>query len=113
LLALLTHGKIETTDAKAKELRVICEKTITLAKKGGLARIRLAERDLKDKEVLHKLFTEIGPRFAERAGGYTRIIKLSRRRHGDNAPMSLVELVEGSGAGAAHAAPSSPASKEA
>ncbi len=94
LLSFLTHERIETTEPKAKELRKFAEKVITRAKKGGLAQVRMVERVLRDKDVLHKLFHEIGPRFADRPGGYTRILKLGRRQ-GDNAPMAIIEMVEG------------------
>ena len=91
--ALFTHEKIETTDAKAKELRRYAEKLITKAKKGTLHAIRMIHRDIRDKDIIFKLVNEIAPRFKERNGGYTRIIKV-RNRHGDNAPMSIIELVD-------------------
>lgn len=94
LLALLTHEKIETTEPKAKELRRFVEKVITRAKRGGLAQVRQVERVLRDRDLMHKLFHEIAPRYASRPGGYTRLIKLPPR-NGDAAPMSLIELVEG------------------
>src|SRR5688572_22813823 len=90
--SLFRHERIETTDAKAKELRGFAEKLITLAKKGDVHARRLAYRDIRDQEVLAKLFTDIGPRFKTRNGGYTRITK-SRIRRGDNAPVSIIELV--------------------
>lgn len=90
--ALFRHEKIETTDPKAKELKNYAEKIITLAKKGDLAARRLAFRDIRDQEILNKLFTDIGPRFKTRNGGYTRITKV-RFRRGDNALMSVIELV--------------------
>jgi large subunit ribosomal protein L17 len=93
LLSFLTHERIETTEPKAKELRRFAEKVITRAKKGGLAQVRMVERVLRDKDILYKLFHEIGPRFADRPGGYTRIMKLGRRQ-GDNAPMAIIELVD-------------------
>ena len=83
---------IVTTEAKAKALRPIAEKVITKAKKGGLHRHRQVVAYLGDKEAAAKLFDEIGPRYAERNGGYTRILKLGPR-HGDNAPMVRIELV--------------------
>lgn len=89
---LITHERIETTDAKAKELRSFAEKLITLAKRGDLHARRQAYQDIRDQEVLAKLFGDIGPRFKARNGGYTRIIK-SRIRRGDNAPISIIELV--------------------
>jgi large subunit ribosomal protein L17 len=90
--SLFRHGRIETTTAKAKELRPFAEKLITLAKRGDLHARRQAGADIQDKEVLHSLFAEIGPRFAERAGGYTRILKMGFRQ-GDGAETSLIELV--------------------
>jgi large subunit ribosomal protein L17 len=90
--SLFRHERIETTDAKAKELRSFAEKLITLAKRGDLHARRQAYQDIRDQEVLAKLFGDIGPRFKARNGGYTRIIK-SRIRRGDNAPISIIELV--------------------
>jgi large subunit ribosomal protein L17 len=90
--SLFRHERIETTDAKAKELRSFAEKLITLAKRGDLHARRQAYQDIRDQEVLAKLFSDIGPRFKARNGGYTRIIK-SRIRRGDNAPISIIELV--------------------
>jgi len=90
--SLFRHERIETTDAKAKELRSFAEQLITLAKRGDLHARRQAYADIRDQEVLAKLFGDIGPRFKARAGGYTRIIK-SRIRKGDNAPISIIELV--------------------
>ena len=81
-----------TTEAKAKALRPVMEKVITNAKKGGEHRQRDVVAFIRDKEMAHKLFEEIGPRYADRAGGYTRILKLGPR-HGDNAPMARIELV--------------------
>jgi large subunit ribosomal protein L17 len=91
--SFLEHEKITTTDAKAKELRSIAEKMITLGKKGDLHATRQAAAYIRDKKVVTKLFTTIAPRYAERPGGYTRIIKLGIRP-GDNAPISILELVE-------------------
>jgi large subunit ribosomal protein L17 len=91
--SFLNHEKITTTDAKAKELRSIAEKMITFGKKGDLHAMRLAASYIRDKKVVTKLFTTIAPRYKERNGGYTRIVKLGIRA-GDNAPMSLIELVE-------------------
>jgi len=91
--SLFRHERIETTTAKAKELRPFAERIITLAKKGDLHSRRLAARKISDREVVGKLFDEIGPRFAERPGGYTRVLKLGTRR-GDAAEMALIELVE-------------------
>ena len=81
-----------TTEAKAKALRPIVEKCITTAKKGGVYRQRDVVAFIRDKDMAHKLFEEIGPRYAERPGGYTRILKLGNRS-GDNAPMARIELV--------------------
>ncbi|MBT0654482.1 50S ribosomal protein L17 [Geomobilimonas luticola] len=91
--SFLNHEKITTTDAKAKELRTIAEKMITLGKKGDLHAMRQAAAYIRDKKVVTKLFTTIAPRYKERPGGYTRIIKLGIRP-GDNAPLSIIELVE-------------------
>jgi len=91
--SFLEHEKITTTDAKAKELRSIAERMITLGKKGDLHATRQAAAFIRDKKVVTKLFTVIAPRYAERPGGYTRIIKLGIRP-GDNAPVSVLELVE-------------------
>ena len=90
---LFEHGRIETTTAKAKELRPFAERLITLARRGDLHARRLAIRKLHDRAVVGTLFEEIGPRFGERPGGYTRILKLGHRR-GDAADMSLIELVD-------------------
>ena len=86
------HEKIETTDAKAKELRKIAEKMITLGKRGDLHSRRLVLRVVNDKDVVRSLFEDIAPRYQDRNGGYTRILKAGRRR-GDNAPLSIIELV--------------------
>lgn len=109
--ALIEHEKIETTVAKAKELRRIAEKTITWATSLGdlltidqeemnaeqkarfVHHVRMARRVLKDREVLQKLFHEVGPRLLGRPGGYTRIVRLAETRRGDNAPMALIELL--------------------
>ncbi len=91
--SFLSHEKITTTDAKAKELRSIAEKMITFGKKGDLHAMRQAASYIRDKKVVTKLFTTIAPRYKERSGGYTRIVKLGIRP-GDTAPMSLIELVE-------------------
>jgi large subunit ribosomal protein L17 len=92
--SFLNHERITTTDAKAKELRTIAEKMITLGKKGDLHAMRQAASYIRDKKVVTKLFTSIAPRYQERSGGYTRIVKLGLRS-GDNASLSLIELVEG------------------
>ena len=101
--ALFEHGRITTTEAKARRLRPLAEKLITKAKRGDLAARRQVLSIVQDKGVVHTLFTEIGPRFETRPGGYTRITKLGPRK-GDNAPMALIELVE-EAMGAATAAP--------
>jgi large subunit ribosomal protein L17 len=90
--ALFEHRRITTTEAKARALRPVAERLITKAKKGDLHNRRLVLRTIKDKGVVHVLFTEIAPQFAERPGGYTRITKLGPRK-GDNAPMAVIELV--------------------
>jgi large subunit ribosomal protein L17 len=92
--ALFEHGGITTTVTKAKRLRPLAEKLVTSAKRGDLHARRQVLRVVKDKSVVHVLFTEIGPRFENRLGGYTRITKLGPRK-GDNAPMARIELVEG------------------
>ena len=91
--SLLNHEKITTTDAKAKEIRVVAEKMITLGKRGDLHAMRLAAAYIREKSVVTKLFSTIAPRYKDRSGGYTRIIKLGIRQ-GDTAPVSLIELVE-------------------
>ncbi len=91
--ALFEHGRITTTEARAKRLRPYAEKLITFAKRGDLHARRQVLTVVTDKSVVHSLFAEIGPRFATRPGGYTRITKLGPRQ-GDNAPMALIELVE-------------------
>lgn len=90
--SLFEHGKIETTDAKAKELRGFADRLVTLGKQNTLHAKRLAARVIRTRDVLAKLFDEIAPGFSERHGGYTRIIK-TRTRHGDAAPMSVIELM--------------------
>ena len=90
---LFVHEAINTTEAKAKALRPYAEKLITFARRGDLAARRQVLRDIPDRDVVAKLFTDIGPRFAERQGGYTRILKLGQRA-GDGAPMARIELVE-------------------
>ncbi|MBC7375425.1 MAG: 50S ribosomal protein L17 [Frankiales bacterium] len=92
--ALFEHGRITTTEAKAKRLRPYAEHLITFGKRGDLHARRQVLKRLNDKSVVHTLFAEIGPRYADRPGGYTRILKLGNRK-GDNAPMALIELVEG------------------
>jgi large subunit ribosomal protein L17 len=90
--ALIAHGKIETTEIKAKEARSLAEKTITLAKKGDLHSRRLAAEVITEPAVLKILFNEVAGRYADRNGGYTRILKVGPRR-GDAAPMVILELV--------------------
>jgi large subunit ribosomal protein L17 len=91
--SLFRHGRIETTEAKAKELRPFAEKLITLAKRGDLHSKRRAARHIQDRDVLVRLFDQIGPSVAERAGGYTRILKTGFRA-GDGAEKALIELVD-------------------
>jgi large subunit ribosomal protein L17 len=91
--SLLTHEVIKTTVPKAKELRRVVEPMITLAKEPTLANKRLAFDRLRDRDVVVKLFNELGPRFKARPGGYTRILKMGFRV-GDNAPMAIIELVD-------------------
>jgi len=91
--SLLNHEKITTTDAKAKEIRVVAEKMITLGKRGDLHAMRQAASYIREKSVVTKLFSTIAPRYKDRPGGYTRIVKLGIRQ-GDAAPVSIIELVE-------------------
>jgi len=91
--SLLAHEKITTTDAKAKEIRSVAEKMITLGKRGDLHAQRQAASYIREKSVVTKLFSAIAPRYKDRPGGYTRIVKLGIRQ-GDTAPISLIELVE-------------------
>ncbi len=91
--SLFQHERIQTTAAKAKELRPYAERLITLARRGDLHARRLAARSIHDKEALQKLFDTLGPRYADRDGGYTRILKLGRRK-GDGSEVALVQLVE-------------------
>ncbi|MCG6953474.1 MAG: 50S ribosomal protein L17 [Betaproteobacteria bacterium] len=106
--SLLRHERISTTVPKAKELRRVVEPMITLGKKPSLANRRLAFDRLRDREMVTKLFDELGPRFAKRNGGYLRILK-SGFRKGDNAPMAMVVLTE---LGEAEAAPETPAEEK-
>lgn len=92
--SLIRHETIKTTLPKAKELRRVAEPLITLAKEDGVSKRRLAFDRLRDKEAVGKLFTDIGPRFKDRPGGYIRILKMGPRP-GDAAPMALVQLVDG------------------
>ncbi|MGC4175972.1 50S ribosomal protein L17 [Demequina sp.] len=91
--SLFEHGRITTTETKAKRLRPYAERLVTIAKRGDLASRRRVLGTIPDKGVVHKLFTEIAPGFAERDGGYTRITKVGNRK-GDNAPLAVIELVE-------------------
>lgn len=90
--SLVAAESLVTTEAKAKALRPVMEKCITAARKGGVHRQRQVVALIRDKEMVHKLFAEIGPRYDDRPGGYTRILKLGPRQ-GDNAPMARIELV--------------------
>ncbi|HVM14044.1 MAG TPA: 50S ribosomal protein L17 [Egibacteraceae bacterium] len=91
---LLRHGRIRTTVAKAKTVQPVAERMVTFAKRGDLHARRQVLRVVRDKDVVHKLFADVGPAFADRNGGYTRVLKLGPRK-GDAAPMALIELVEG------------------
>lgn len=91
--ALLTHGRIETTEAKAKAVKPVAERMISLGKRGDLAARRQALAFLRSNDVVHALFSSVAPRFAERPGGYTRIVKMGPRQ-GDAAQMVLLELVD-------------------
>jgi len=90
--SLIAAESLVTTEAKAKALRPVMEKMITKARKGGVYRQRQVVSFIRDKDMAHKLFDDIGPRYVDRPGGYTRILKLGPR-HGDNAPMARIELV--------------------
>ncbi|HEV7186311.1 MAG TPA: 50S ribosomal protein L17 [Blastococcus sp.] len=91
--SLFEHGRITTTETKAKRLRPLAEKLVTFAKRGDLHARRQVMATIRDKNVVHHLFAEIGPRYENRPGGYTRITKVGSRK-GDNAPMAVIELVE-------------------
>lgn len=91
---LFQHGRIQTTEAKAKALKPLAEHLITFAKRGDVHARRQVLKTVPDRDVVHKLFAEIGPRYAERQGGYTRILKLGPRA-GDAAPMAIIELLPG------------------
>jgi len=90
--SLIVNGRVKTTDAKAKEVRPFIERMVTFARRGDLHARRIVLSRLRDASAVKKLFDEIGPRYVQRAGGYTRILKLGFR-HGDNAPVSLIEFV--------------------
>jgi large subunit ribosomal protein L17 len=112
--SLFEHGRITTTEAKARVLRPVAEKLITKAKKGDLHNRRQVLATIRDKGVVHTLFEEIAPRYAERPGGYTRITKIGPRK-GDNAPMAVIELVTEEytpQARTTKAAPAAPAASE-
>ena len=94
--SLIRDGKVKTTEARAKAVRPVVERLITHAKKGDLPARRRVLRTVTDRDIVHKLFSEVAPQYAERNGGYTRIVKLGPRK-GDAAPMALVELVGGTG----------------
>jgi large subunit ribosomal protein L17 len=100
-VSLFRHEAIKTTLPKAKELRRVAEPIITLSKRDTVANRRRAYAKLRDRAVVGKLFTELGPRFETRPGGYTRIVKCGYRT-GDNAPLAFVELVGGPGSGESH-----------
>lgn len=91
--ALIEHGRIRTTEAKAKEVRPIAEQMITLGKRGDLHAHRQAVAYLRSRSVVHALFSDVAPRFADRPGGYTRIVRIGPRQ-GDSAPMAYLELVD-------------------
>ncbi|HKD67442.1 MAG TPA: 50S ribosomal protein L17 [Candidatus Binataceae bacterium] len=91
VLSLIRHGRITTTDAKAKELRRFADKMVTLGKQGDLSARRMAFAFMQSRDAVKKLFDEIAPQFKERPGGYTRIVKFERRR-GDAAPLSVIEF---------------------
>jgi large subunit ribosomal protein L17 len=91
--SLIEHGRIRTTEAKAKAVRPIAEQMITLGRRGDVHARRQALAYLRSQDVVHKLFSDVGPRFSERPGGYSRIVKLGPR-YGDAAPMAYLELVD-------------------
>ena len=100
--ALIEHGRIKTTEAKAKAVKPFAEQMITLGRRGDLHARRLALAELRSQDVVHQLFADVGPRFADRPGGYTRIVKLGPR-YGDAAQMVYLELVDYQPAGSAPA----------
>lgn len=91
--SLIRDGRVKTTEARAKAVRPLAERMITHAKKGDIAARRLVLKTIRDKDIVHQLFADVAPRFAERPGGYTRITKIGFRK-GDAAPMAIIELVE-------------------
>ncbi|WP_026257165.1 50S ribosomal protein L17 [Actinopolymorpha alba] len=106
--SLFRHGRITTTETKARRLRPYAERLITKAKRGDLHARRQVHSVIRDKDIVHTLFAEIGPLYATRPGGYTRITKVGPRK-GDNAPMAVIELVEAMPAAVASAAPAAAA----
>jgi len=94
VISLIAHERIKTTTPKAKEARRLAERLITFAKKGDLSARRHAARILNDKDAVKKLFDELGPRYQERQGGYTRVVKFNKLRRGDAAEMALLEFVQ-------------------
>jgi large subunit ribosomal protein L17 len=102
--SLIEHERIETTVAKAKELKMLADKMITLGKKGDIAAVRLATKSIQTKEAVGKLFKDLAPRFTSRNGGYTRVLKY-RNRKGDGAPTAIIEWVESAEVKAAAPAP--------
>ena len=109
--SLFEHGRITTTEAKARRLRPVAERLITKAKRGDIHARRQVASTIRDKGIVHALFTEIGPRYENRTGGYTRIVKIGPRK-GDNAPMAVIELVtEAFSPKAPKAAPAAPAAE--
>ena len=94
VISLITHEKIKTTTPKAKEARRLADRLITFAKRGDLSARRHVASILNDKKAVQKLFDELGPRYADRPGGYTRVMKFGKPRRGDNAEMALLELVQ-------------------
>jgi large subunit ribosomal protein L17 len=110
--ALIEHGRIETTEAKAKAVKPFAEKMITLGKRGDLHARRQALAALRSNDVVHRLFADVAPRFEDRAGGYTRIVKLGPRQ-GDAADMVYLELVDHQPAAATLAPPRAPREEEA
>ena len=109
--SLFEHGRVTTTEAKARVLRPVAERLITKAKKGDLHNRRQVLSTIRDKSVVHTLFTEIAPHFAERPGGYTRITKIGPRK-GDNAPMAVIELVTEEDSAQAKEAPAKKTAKK-
>jgi large subunit ribosomal protein L17 len=92
-VSILTHERVQTTEAKAKEVRRLVDRIITWGKRGDLHARRLAVRQVRDRAVVKRVFDELAPRYMDRPGGYTRILKAGYR-HGDNAPMVVMELVD-------------------